>query len=334
MKRAVACLLAVCMVCCGCAAGQRTEREWFAMDTVMRLTLYEPNEQAADAAQAEIDRIEKQFSVTRAESEIARLNAAGGKAVTVNDETAALLQQALAVARQTNGAFDVTVLPAVKAWGFLGGEHTVPDEQTLAGLRPLINWRKVTVTGNRVQMAAGMGLDLGAIAKGYAADRAAAVLVQKGCGGALLNLGGNVMTVGEKPDGTPFTVGIQDPADASRLLATLSVPGGTAVVTSGDYQRYFEENGRRYHHIMDPRTAAPAANDLAAVTVVASSAALADAMATALFVMGEQAGPAFAAGQTEWQALFVTHSGQVLFTSGLADCMTDRSEDHVFSPIQ
>lgn len=325
-------ILLLALTVTGCRDTSTTSRELFAMDTVMNLTVYQPRaESLLNQAEQEIRRLEALLSVTDPGSEIAAVNRRSATTVTVSQETADLLRLCLGFSEETHGLFDITVYPAVKAWGFTQDTHTVPSEEALAQLVTQIGYEKMAVTDSTVTLPQGMAVDMGGIAKGYAADRIAALWKEAGCTGGILSLGGNVLTVGEKPDGSLFQIAIQDPADAGGMLATLSLPGNTAVVTSGDYQRYFEQDGKRYHHIIDPRTAAPAENSLTSVTVITSCAARGDALATALFVMGLEEGLNYVNQTAGVEAVFVTKQSRVYYTTGLAEGLTPESQQYTFT---
>ena len=322
MKRIGLILLAVACVLCGCATPMpSTTKELFAMDTVMHLTVYSKEDGVLKQGEEEIRRLETLLSVTDENSDIARLNQSDGEWVTVSEETANLLTLAKEYAAKTEGRFDPTVYPAVQAWGFTTHQKRVPSQEELDGLLTLVDYNQIEIKGTQARLPKGMGVDLGAIAKGYAADRVKTLYEAAGISG-ILSLGGNVLTIGQKPNGQGFTVAIQDPENTNQTLGTLTLNGGQAAVTSGDYQRYFEQNGVRYHHVLDPKTAAPAMSDFTSVTVIAPSAAKADAYATALFVAGkEQAKELVKTLSVE--GVFVTKEGKILCTSGVNFALTN-----------
>ncbi len=310
MKKQLCFVLTVLLMLCGCQAAEKAvTKELFAMDTVMRLTAYTQNDQPLAQAEAEIRRLENLLSVTLPQSDLYRLNHADGQWVTLSDETVSLVTLAKTYADQTKGRFDPTVYPAVAAWGFLDKQYTLPTEEQLTALQKCIDYTAIEIDGNRVRLPKSMGIDLGAIAKGYAADKIKKLYETAGVSG-ILSLGGNVLTIGNKPNGEPFTVAIQDPKNPNATLGTLTLWGGQAAVTSGDYQRYFEQNGVPYHHILDPKTAAPAVSDLTSVTVITDSAAAADAYATALFIAGKDTALTLAKALNV-QAVLVTKDGQI-----------------------
>ena len=285
------------------------------MDTVMHLTVYGAYaEQALDAVEAELGRLDAMLSVKQPVSDIFRLNT---ERAPVSEETAALVTEALRLAAMTGGAFDPTLYPVTEAWGFFSQKYRVPEDGELKALLQKTGWQNVTVSGTTVSMPEGFSLDLGGIGKGYAGERAAQVLREKGVKSALLSLGGNVQTVGAKPDGKPWVVGIQHPETSSALLGTVDVID-RCVITSGGYQRYFEQDGVRYWHILDPQTGKPARSGLKSVTIVSENGTAADAFSTALFVMGAEKAEDFWRHSAEpFEAVWMTEDGTIYITEGL-----------------
>lgn len=347
MRRLTAYVFLLLLLLSGCGASADPDKaqesiQVIAMDTAMLITTYgERSPAAAYAAEDVIRDLEKQLSRTIETSDVSRLNAAGGEAVTVGADMFHLLDCAEFFRQQTGGAFDITVAPLVAAWGFAGGEeHRVPTAEEIGRLLPLVDGSTVRYTSEvpegeegavySASLGPGQAVDLGAIAKGYAADKIAEVLQEYEVPRANINLGGNVLAWGDRPDGTPWRVGVRDPArpdDPNALTGVLELTSAFAV-TSGDYQRYFEEGGKRYHHIIDPATGRPADSGLTSVTVTADcgggSGAMCDALSTALFVMGEERALDFWRGWsgTPFQLVLVTEDGRVAVTQGLADCFT------------
>jgi len=287
------------------------------MDTSIELTVYGKNADAAiAAAEAEIYRVESVFSAERRGSEIVLINDSAGKYIEVSAETAELIAFSKDVSKKTDGAFDISVYPAVRAWGFVSGaEHRVPDIGEIDELKPIIGSEKISVDGNNVKLDKGMAIGMGAVAKGYAGSRAAEAAKQAGAESALLILGGNVVCIGAKPDGKPWKIGIQHPEDAGEYFGTVECVD-KSIVTSGDYQRYFEEDGKRYHHIIDAKTAAPAETDIASVTVICEDGALADALSTALFVMGSQRAIEYWRANGGFEMVLMLHDGSMIATNG------------------
>ena len=308
----------------GCQkAPEPAELTAFAMDTMMRFTLYgEEAQTGAVLAQipTQLGALEAELSATREDSDIFRIDRAEGQPVEVRASVSELLSDALELCRITGGALDITAYPAVKAWGFTTGEHRVPDEEELAALAAKIDYAAVGSDGPTVTRPAGMELDVGAVAKGYAGDLLAEAVRTNDISSALLDLGqSTIVAIGTKPGGKPWRIGIRDPAGES-YLAVVELTD-MSLGTSGGYQRYFEEDGVVYWHILDPDTAAPARSGLASVTVVAPSALLCDGLSTALFVMGLEEGAQFWRDhpELEFDALFITEEGQILYTAGLED---------------
>ena len=204
----------------------------------------------------------------------------------------------------------------MRAWGFADGEYRVPEAGELAALLEHTGWAKVAVDGTSVTLPEGFALDLGGIGKGYAAGRCKEILKERGVTSALLSLGGNVSALGSKPDGSAWTVAIEDP-DGGGYLGTVQIVD-RCVVTSGGYQRYFEQDGVRYWHILDPQTGKPARSGMQSVTVVSEDDTLADALSTALFVMGPERAADFWRGhRAEFDAVWLTDDGGLFVTEGL-----------------
>jgi thiamine biosynthesis lipoprotein len=210
--------------------------------------------------------------------------------------------------------------PIVRAWGFTTGDYRVPEDDEISALMENVGYDKITLDRDTVTLAPGMEIDLGSTAKGYAGRRVAELLRDSGVTSALLNLGGNIQTVGPKPDGSPWRIAVQDPQSDGQL-GTLSVTD-MAVVTSGGYERYFEENGETFWHIMDPATGRPAKSGLISVTIVGSDGLLCDGLSTALFVMGAEKGAELWRQRGDFEAIMVTEDGDILITAGLSGSFT------------
>ena len=315
-------LLLSALLLTGCAPrqGDSASVEFLAMDTYMSIDVYGDGAgQAARDAQARIQALEGLLSVTDEGSEIYAANHSEGAGVSLSEDTVQVLSLALEMAALTGGAFDPTIYPVVTAWGFTTGSYQVPDRDELAAALALVDYAAVDLdreTGE-LTLPAGMELDLGGIAKGWAGDQAAQLLREAGITCAIARLGGNIQLIGSRSDGTPWRVGIQDP-DSDGTLAILSVTD-CAVVTSGGYQRYFAQDGETYWHIIDPATGEPARSGVTSVTVVGPSGARCDALSTALFVLGLEEGSRLWREQGDFQAVFVLEDGSVFITQGLED---------------
>lgn len=344
MKRLLALLMAAAaaLSLAGCG-DEPASAQVFAMDTVMELTAYGKNGQAAvRQAQEEIQRLDVMLDRTDPHSAVSLVNAGAGTPVEVSGELSALIGFARDCADATDHAFDITIAPVMDAWGFTTEDLRVPGQETLHGLLSLVDSGRIVRTetdqGASITLGAGQSMDLGGIAKGYVSDCVEAAFREKGVESAKITLGGNVFVLGAKPDGTPWRVAVQDPADPQGYAAVVSLTDAFAI-TSGSYQRYFEQDGRIYHHIIDPSTGCPADSGLVSVTVVAAAngrlsgdgdchipgnGAMCDAFSTALFVMGEEKALAFrrqwnAAGGPPFELVLVTAEGRVAVTDGLAE---------------
>jgi thiamine biosynthesis lipoprotein len=308
---------------CGEKAEKKAERSVFAMDTLIDMAAYGDGADAAlEACEESIKEIESRFSTELSGSEIQNLNLSGGVALTVSDAVAGVLKTALEVSEKSGGAFDITVYPLVRAWGFIGGSYRVPPDGEISELLERVGYANVGVDGNTVTLKNGAEIDLGGIAKGYAADALKEVLARHGVDSGLISLGGNVLAYGTKPDGGAWRIGIAAPDGSADIAGILSVKNAT-VVTSGSYQRYFEENGVVYGHILDPATGRPAETDLKSVTIVCDNGALADALSTALFVLGEEKALSYHDAYGGFEAVLITADDRMVCTSGLKDCLTE-----------
>ena len=295
-------------------------RTFFAMDTVMTVSAPEADSALLDACEREIFRLERLFSVTDPDSEISILNRDGRAAL--SPDTERVLSYALDAARLTGGALDVTLYPVVKAWGFTTGEYRVPSDEEIAALLTYVGWTQVELTDGEATLPEGAQVDLGALAKGYASDALADILIRGGVTSALIDLGGNIYCLGSKPDGSFWRIGIRDPIDSSGYVGSLSVKNA-AVVTSGSYERNFTaEDGHVYGHIFDPATGRPAENGLISVTVTGKNGMQCDALTTALYVLGPQAAAELLPHIPEVGALMVDDGGELWITESLRPFFT------------
>ena len=324
--------LALCLVLlAGCGAQDDQSRQLnenesqtitiYAMDTVMDLTAYGPNApKALEAAEAEVGRLNVLLSAQQPTSAIWAINTGAGEPVAVDGEMGALLGRTLEFCRDTDRALDITIYPAVEAWGFPTGEHRVPDEEELAQLREIVNAEAVELSPpespETVTLAPGMRLDLGAVGKGYAADRIVAIFKDMGVTSALLDLGGNIHCMGTKPDGSDWAIGIRDPEDENSTICAVT-GHDIALVTSGAYQRNFTRDGVTYHHILDPKTCAPADSGAASVTIIGPSGFVCDALSTALYVMGPEKAAEYWRQHHDFDMVYYTQEGELFYTSGL-----------------
>ncbi len=320
MTRRLATALALLALALFPSALAEAPRTFFAMDTAMSVSAPTADAALLDACEREIYRLEALFSVTDPDSEIARLNAEGSAAL--SPDTERVLRFALETAEITGGALDVTLYPVVRAWGFTTGEYRVPADAEIAALLENVDWRQVSLSEAAAALPEGVMADLGALAKGYASDRLVEILTEGGVDSALIDLGGNIWCVGEKPDGSAWRIGIRDPLDPASVVGSLSVRGA-AVITSGSYERCFvADDGAVYGHIFDPMTGRPAESGLISVTVTGASGLQCDALSTALYVMGAERAAALLPDLDGVEAVLVDSGGALWVTSGLKDSFT------------
>lgn len=306
MKRLI-CLLLPLLFLVGCS--QTVTAQYYMMDTVMSFELRGEHAKEAERLIAdEIAALETVFSPTRDDSELSRVNQLSGSATPISETFANLLQTSLSAAKETDGAFDPTLGGAIKLWR----QGSVPPPETLDAL--VTGYETVTADQNSVTVPSGLTLDFGAVAKGYASDRAKAILEEHNIPRALLSLGGNVYAKG---GGSPWIVGVRDPnGEASDWLGLLTVQD-CFLVASGDYERFFESDGVRYHHILDPKTRKPAQSDLRETVIVCDSGTRADILSTAMFVKGSEGAIEFWEKSQDFDMILVTND-TVFVTKGIA----------------
>ncbi len=313
----------------------------FAMDTVMELQI-QGDEELLREGEALIRSLEKELSVTDENSEIARLNKDGKAALT--EDVAELMGKALDICDSTDGALDITIYPVLKAWGFTTGEYRVPEDEEIQELLENVDYHGVDITsfdatidsdelsdatGTICEIPEGTQVDLGSVAKGYTSMSLYNLFTDKGVTSGLINLGGNVQCIGSKINGDDWKVAVKSPFidSSSGILGVLSV-SDLAVVTSGGYERYFEEDGKTYWHILDPKTGKPAENGLVSVTIIGRDGLLCDGLSTALFVKGlDEAIRYYQENRDkEFDMVLVTDDREVYLTEGVADKFSLASE--------
>ncbi|MEW6542607.1 MAG: FAD:protein FMN transferase [Nitrospirota bacterium] len=297
------------------------KRAQMQMGTLVQITVVAPTEriaqEAATAGFQEIRRLEELLSTWIPASELSRVNAAAGREpVRVSPDTFLVLQRSLDIARLTEGGFNIAVGPAVEAWS-VTERQKVPGDSELEALQPLLDVAQIRLdegAGAVFLARAGMRVDVGGIGKGFAADRAVEAMKSAGATAGVVALSGDIKTFGRLPDGAPFLFGIQHPRRPG-VLARVTLQD-EAISTAGDYERYFERDGVRYHHILDPRTLKPA-RGCQSVTVVAAEGIMADGLDTGIFVMGPERGMELIERLPGVEGVIVDGEGRVLVSSGL-----------------
>ncbi len=330
-------LAVVCLLLTGCTGGKdaalqpglipaaqaeetpdpnkKTTGVGFYFDTAVYLTLWGAPNGLVDEVWAECARYEQMLSKTIPGSDVSRINNAAGQTVTVDPETWEILRRAKEISALTDGAFSITIAPVTALWTFTDVEtNVIPTDEKRLSMLHLVDDQKIALgENNTVTLPAGMQIDLGGIAKGYIADKVAKLIREKAYAG-IISLGGNVYTVGKKPDGSRFSVGITDP-EATYTYKGVIYTESCTVVTSGTYERGFNFGGIRFHHILDPKTGWPSQSDLVSATFVMDSSMTADALATACIVIGSEKALELAASQG-LDAMFIKKDGSMLFTDG------------------
>ena len=311
------------------------------LNTVVQITIYDSQDKALlDDCLALCDKYELVFSRTNEKSELYKLNhrkntsdkdpnadgqttpyPVSGTADTwhISEDLASLLSQGLSITRESDGAFDIAIAPLTSLWDFTAEDPRVPDDAAIQKALPLCSSDGVTIDGQDITLPSDdIQFDVGAIAKGYIADRLKDFLVKKGVNSAIINLGGNVLCIGSKPDGTPFKVGIQKPfADRNETEAVMDI-AGKSVVSSGIYERCFKQGGKLYHHILNPQTGYPYDNGLISVTIISDQSVDGDALSTTCFALGLKDGLKFAEKKGV-QAVFITEDYELHYTDGFQD---------------
>ena len=263
-------------------------------------------------------------------SEVAQINANGGG--TLSEDTTYLLERSLDLYDSTNGVFDIAIYPIMDAWGFTTGNYTIPSDDMIESLLPLTDANDILYDKDSASISFakdGMKIDFGGIAKGYTSGRIADIYRECGVTSGLINLGGNVQVVGTKTDGSKWRVAVQSPEAEDDYLGILST-ADRAVITSGGYERYFEQDGMKYHHIIDPSTGHPANNGLVSVTIVSADGTLADGLSTSLFIMGkDKAAEYWRAHSDEFDTILEDEDGVLYVTEGIADDFTSDHETNI-----
>ena len=297
------------------------ESEIFSLDTVITLKVYgSRRNEVLKKLEQRITELDDLLSTGKADSEVSRLNDTG-KAV-LSDTSAAIMKRSLELNRRTDGLFDITIYPLMKLWGFPDKNYRVPSDKEIIEKLKLVGSDKIIFdekTGEVSFADKGVEIDFGGIGKGYITDELVRILHEEKVESAIINLGGNVFGLNKKPDGSLWNVAIRDPEDQENFMAAIKIED-TAVITSGGYERYFEENGVRYHHILDPRTGKPSRSNLKSVSIVSKDGTLADALSTSLFIMGEdEAIDYWRKNGTDFDIILLTEDNRLLVSEGIKD---------------
>lgn len=319
------------IVCLGMILSNKREtkyaRQFYAMDTIMNIEIYDTSvghaKDMLELSENEINRLDQLLSTGNSESEVSRLNQ--DKRLFLSWDCQKLLERSLEIFQLTNGCFDITIYPIMKEWGFTDSNYHIPDEAVLHKLTEKVDSSKIRYFSDtgEIILPDGVMIDFGGIAKGYASNSLVSFLKENGVEHALLDLGGNVHALGTKPDGSNWKVAVRFPDNSDEhrndYLGVLSI-ADQAVVTSGGYERFFENNGTTYHHIIDPDTGKPVNHGLLSVTIVDSDATLADGLSTALYVAGlDKAITIWRESKENFDIVFYTENDKLYITEGIQD---------------
>jgi len=302
-------LIIIASIFTACSSQNIVSHSFFALDTAININCSEKN---AKEIEKLVHKYEGILSVTDEKSEMFQVN--NKITTTVSPEFSSVFKEAQAISEETEGAYNFAIYPIIYEWGFTTKNFKVPEKEKLDSLLSKIDFTKVKINDNIINVENGAMLDFGGIAKGYICDEAVKLLKRNGENNALISLGGNIYALGSK-NGEDWQIAIKDPF--SEGYAGILHIQDKAVVTSGDYERYFEKKGKKYHHIIDPKTGYPAETSLKSVTVVSESATLADGYSTALFVMGYEKAMKFYDRKKNFEAIFIFDNGEIAITDGL-----------------
>ena len=317
-KRLLLLLICIMFLLSGCQAEAAKNEEittyLFAMDATMTIRMFGGNDALMQSLQKRVNEIENQVSVTREYSDIYRLN--HEESITAGADTRIILDRALDICGETEGALDVSIYPVVREWGFTTGEYHVPSPEKLEELLAAVDYKKVEATEEGYHIPDGMAVDLGSVTKGYTGDVLAGMMRSAGVKSAIMDLGGNIHTVGKKQNGAFWRVAVRSP-EGTGLVGVLEV-ADEAVITSGGYERFFEdEDGNIWWHIIDPKTGYPAKNGVISMTIVGEEGIRCDALSTALFVMGPDRAAEFWRTHRNFEMIMITEEDELFITPSL-----------------
>lgn len=325
MKKKLSKLLPILslLLLAGCQKKEvKLEKDFFAMDTYMKLTVYGETKQAEKAlerAEQEIVRLDNLWSTGKKESEISKINEE--KQGILSEDSAKILETSLKISENTEGLFDISIYPAMEIWGFSDKNYRIPKEEEIQKVIGFINYKEIEYKKEEknIQLKENMKIDFGGIAKGYTSARIMDIFQEEGVSGGMVNLGGNVQVMGKKPDGSKWKIAVQSPKKDGNYLGVLSVED-TAIITSGGYERFFEEDGVIYHHILHPRDGKPANSGLTSVTIICKDGTLADGLSTSLFLMGkEKAEEYWRKHSEEFEIILLTEDGTLYISEGIKE---------------
>ncbi len=328
-------LFLLVLISSGCT-GKNTEpvsETAFYLGTIVKISIYsKAPEGIFEKAFSLINRYENKLSRNIAESEISEINSnAGTGKVQVSEDTFDLIEKGIKYSGLSGGRFDISIGPLVSLWGIGTENARVPGEDEIIKSRGKTDYTKILLNReHRTVMLTeeGMAIDCGAIAKGFIADRVLELLESEGVESAIINLGGNILTLGSKPGGILFRIGVQDPSDTRGEYIGIAELDGKSLVTSGIYERYFEQDGVRYHHILDPDTGYPVDNHVTGISVLTDKSVDGDALSTTFFAMGIEQGLEYASSDDNIEVLFVSDDNRLYMTDGFKNIFTLKNHEY------
>lgn len=318
-KRLTALLMSAALLLSGCSGLAKKRNQVYTdtlFDTVVRIEILDAaDEDVLKGCQEICRKYHSMFSNKIEDSEISRINSAGGNPVEVSDETVTLIKKAIYYSDLSNGAFDITIAPVSNLWDFHAETPAPPAPEAVNEAVSHVDYKNILIKDNTVQLLDPYAaIDVGGIAKGYIADLLKKYLKEQGISHAIINLGGNVLTLGSRLDGSDYNIGIQKPFDTTGEPITSVRVSNKSVVTSGTYQRYFEADGRIYHHILDPHTGYPCENNLNSVTIITNSSLTADALSTTCFLLGYDKSMRLIEQLGNVDAVFITNDNKIRYS--------------------
>ena len=307
----------MCLSLSGCSRSDDSfiSKKDILLDTVVSISIYDESmTDELEAAMKLCQKYDELFSPSNENSDVYKMNHRAENVYTPEPEVLDVIETALEYARISDGAYDITIAPVVSLWDFKSEAPRVPSDSELAEAVSKVDYRNVHIEGETLVFANDdVQIDLGGIAKGYIADKIAEYLVESGVESALINLGGNVLCVGTKPSGKNFNIAIEDPLVDGSVIGTVEIDG-LSVVSSGTYERYFENDGKRYHHILDPKTGYPYENGLAQTSIIGPSSCICDALSTTCFALGGEKGMELIDSMEGYYAIFVDEDGNISYS--------------------
>lgn len=318
-KKIIAFITSIALLCCGCSRTDNKQEQTYTdtlFDTVISIQILDPvDESVIKGCEKLCKEYDTKFSMNQKESEIYKINHAKGKAVKVSDDTLEIIKKGIYYGELSKGAFDITIGSVSKLWDFHSEKKKVPSAEKITTGASHVNYNNIMINDNTVRLTdSKAAIDVGAIAKGYIADRLKEYLKDQNVKHAIINLGGNVLTVGTKTDGSDYNIGIQKPFDEGGQPITSVKIADKSVVTTGIYQRYFEKNGKLYHHILDPSTGYPCENNLYSVTIITDSSLTADALSTTCYLLGYEEGMKLVNLLDNVDAIFITDDNELHYS--------------------